>query len=228
MEKEEFYKLGAFCVQRMSLRAQREISLLTINGSPFNDIVLSEIKRTDKGRDFIAACEGKLGTSDFWSILTYCDQPTLDRIITDISCKDSFLDSKEITGHFVLENAAIYYSKNMEATISWFEKTLGWQGVIEARDESGNGTYGLIVPHIKANTPGNRKPYLQLMKGEPSKSVVAFIKVWGLVNLRQKAIDSGWTNLTSIEKQLWGAHLFVMTTCDESLIQFYEPDTLGF
>jgi hypothetical protein len=59
------------------------------------------------------------------------------------------------------------------------------------------------------------------------KSVTGFVKVWGLDNLRQRAIDNGWTELTPIIEQPWGARLFVMTTGDGSLLQFYEPLALG-
>ena len=90
-----------------------------------------------------------------------------------------------------------------------------------------SGRLGLIVPHLKAAVTGNRSPYLQLMKGESIKMVVAFIKVWGLDSLRQKVIDSGWTQVTSVETQPLGARLFAVTTCDGSIIRFYEPDTLG-
>ena len=80
-----------------------------------------------------------MNDADFLNMLTYCDQPTLDRIITDLSHKDSFLAASEISGHFVLENAAVFYTSDMEATMKWFEKTLGWEDTINARDESGQG-----------------------------------------------------------------------------------------
>lgn len=115
----------------------------------------------------------------------------------------------------------------MDATVQWFERVLGWTGVIEARDGSGKGAYGLILPNLPAYSAGNRSPYMQLMRGEPSKSVAGFIKVWGLSGLWQRVIDKGWTEMTPIERQFWGADLFVMTTCDGSLLQFYEPITLG-
>jgi hypothetical protein len=227
MERIEFLKLGAFCVKRMSLKTQKELLFLAENGIPFNDSVLSELHEIDNGKDFVKACGGKLDISGFMDILTYCDQPTIDRIIINDEHKSIFLCSKEIDGYFVRANAAIYYTNDMDATLKWFEKILGWPGVIEARDEAGNGTYGLIEPHKKTYSPDNGSPYLQLMRGEPSKSVAGFIQVWGLNNLRQRAIDNGWIQLTQIKELFWGANLFVMTTCDGSLIQFYEPIAPG-
>ena len=219
--------MGAYCLKCMSLKTQKELQRLTEKGLPFSKSVLAELRETEGGDNFIKACGGKLDISDFMDMLTYCDQSTIDRIIVSDELKSSFLRSKEINGHFVLENAAIYYTNDMDTTLQWFQKVLGWSGKIEARDESGNGTYGLIEPHLKANTLGNRSPYLQLMRGEPAKSVTAFIKIWGLNNLRQRVIDNGWTKLTPIKEQPWGANLFVMTTCDSSLIQFYEPLAVG-
>lgn len=228
MDRIEFMKLGAFCVKRMSLKTQKELLFLAENDIPFTDSVLSELREIDNGKDFVTACGGMLDVSSLMDILTYCDQPTIDRIIVDDEHKSNFLCSKEINGHFVLENAAIYYTNDMDATGQWFEKVLGWSGVIEARDELGNGTYGLIEPHMKSNSLGNRSPYMQLMRGKPSKSITGYIKVWGLSNLRQRAIDNGWTKLTPIKEQFWGANLFVMTTCDGSLLQFYEPIIVGY
>lgn len=227
MERTDFLKMGAFCMKRMSSKAQKELLSLAENGLPFADSVLSELSDIENGTNFAKTCGGKLGISDFMDILTFCDQPVIDRIITDDQHKSAFLRSGEINGYFVLENNAIYYTKDMEATIRWFEKVLGWTGQIEARDEKGNGTYGLIEPQMKANTLRNRSPYLQLMKSEPSKTVVGFIKVWGVKSLRQRALDNGWTQMTPIEKQPWGSELFTMTTCDGSLLWFYEPLVVG-
>lgn len=55
MEKVEQYKLGAFCVQRMSLQAQQELRKLTEKDSFFTDTVLSELNEIERGRDFIKA-----------------------------------------------------------------------------------------------------------------------------------------------------------------------------
>jgi hypothetical protein len=228
MERTDFLKLGAFCVKRMSLKAQKTLLSLAEKESPFSDSVLSELHEINNGKKFIKACSGKLDLSGFMDILTCCDQPTIDRILVKDEYISSFLGSIEIEGHFVIENCAVYFTNDMETTMKWFKKVLGWSGIIEARDKAGNGTYGLIEPHVKANSPGNRSPYMQLMRGEPSKSVTGFIKVWGLINLRQRAIDNGWTELTPIKEQPWGANLFTMTTCDCSLLQFYEPITLGY
>ena len=227
MENVELLKLGAFCLQRMSLRAQTEMLSSAVSSTRFGKLILSELRAMENGEDFLSTCGDSLDLPLFMSILSYCDQPTIDRVITDERYKAEFLRSGEISGHAVIENAAIYYTDDMDATLQWFESVLGWSGVIEARDESGKGAYGLVLPNLQAYAAGKRSPYMQLMLGTPSETVVGFIKVWGLSNLRQRAVEKGWKQLTKIERQPWGADLFIMTTCDGSLLRFYEPVEIG-
>jgi len=106
MERIEFMKLGVFCVKRMSSKTQKELLFLAENRIPFTDSVLSELHEIDNGKDFVTECGCILDISGFMDILTYCDQPTIDRIIVNDEHKSNFLCSKEINGHFVLENAA--------------------------------------------------------------------------------------------------------------------------
>lgn len=42
-------------------------------------------------------------------------------------------------GYFVRENAPVYFTKNMDNTVKWFEDILGWYSNIVERDEQGNG-----------------------------------------------------------------------------------------
>ncbi len=227
MEKVEFLKLGAFCLERMSLKAQKELLRLAENGVSFTGPVLSELNGIEKGYDFVKACGGRLDLTGFMDILIFCGQPAIDRIITDKERKDAFLKSREIEGYFIRENESVYHTLDMDATIRWFKTVLGWPGVIEAKDEAGNGTYGLITPHDNTNAAQTRGLYIQLWRGEPVKSVVGYMGVWGLNNLRQCIIDNGWKQVTPVEKKDWGASAFDMTTCDGSLLRFYEPDQIS-
>jgi predicted enzyme related to lactoylglutathione lyase len=209
------------------LKAQRELLSLAEKGVSFTGPVLSGLNDIEKGYDFVKACSGKLDMPGFMDILTLCDQPTIDRIITEEAYKKAFLESKEIDGYYIRNNSAIYYTLDMEATLEWFNKVLGWPGIIEAKDEAGNGVYGLILPHDKSTIPGNGGPYMEMMRGEPVKPLAAMIQVWGVDSLRQRALDSGWTQVTPVNKTPWGARLFDMTTCDGSLLQFYEPGSIS-
>lgn len=51
-------------------------------------------------------------------------------------------------GYYVKENAAVYFTKNMDDTVKWFEDILGWYSNIVERDEQGNGCYGAVFEMI--------------------------------------------------------------------------------
>ncbi len=227
MERNNFLKLGAHCLQRLSLKTQRELLSLSEAGQPFSENVISELRDIENGLKFLSACTGKLSAADFMDILACCDQPTISRIIADDEHKQRLLGSPVLRGYIILENAAIYYTNDMDNTIRWFEKILGWKGVIDVRDEAGYGAYGYIVPYMDAYVAVNRPPYLQLMRGDIDQPVTAFIKVWGLGGLRQHILDNGWTEVSTIEEAGWGSRLFSLTTCDDCLLRFYEPNRLG-
>lgn len=40
----------------------------------------------------------------------------------------------------------VYYARNIDKTIEWFENTLGWYGTVDARDEKGDAVFVGIVP----------------------------------------------------------------------------------
>ena len=223
MERIELLKLGAYCLMRLSLKAQRELLSLTENGQPFSETVLSELNGIKNGKIFIGACGGGLDLPVFMDVLAFCDRSTVNRIITDDKHKELFLKSGESGGYFINANEAIYHTLDMDGTIAWFKNTLGWEGIIEARDEAGNGTYGLIQPYLKTGALNNLSPYIQMQRGEPLKSIVTFMGVWGLDNLRQRVIDNGWTVVTPVEKAEWGASVFILETGDGSKMIFYEP-----
>ena len=55
MERIDSLKLGAFCIKRMSLQAQKELLSIAEKGLPFTDSVLSELREIENGSDFINA-----------------------------------------------------------------------------------------------------------------------------------------------------------------------------
>ena len=227
METTDFLKLGAWCLERLSLKHQRELLSLAENNSPFSDTVLAGLRDIDRGEEFISESGGSLDIFTFMDILACCDQPSIDRLVNDGRLKRLLLQSEQTGGYLVLDNEAVYYTYDMDNTVHWFNRVLGWPGLVEERDDSGYGLYGLVVPRLDTHVATNRGPYLQLMRGDPTLDTVAFIKVWGLDGLRQRILDHGWIEVTPIEKTGWGARLFALTTCDGSLIRFHEPDELG-
>ena len=52
-EKSEYLKLGAYCLQRMSHKGQKELLLLAEKNQSFTDLVISELREIENGDDFI-------------------------------------------------------------------------------------------------------------------------------------------------------------------------------
>ena len=63
---------------------------------------------------------------------------------------------------------------------------------------------------------------IHLFSGEPQKGVVGFLLVQGLEKLRAYILAHGWTNVTEIASQPWGADEFSVTTVDGGIFRFFE------
>jgi len=69
---------------------------------------------------------------------------------------------------------------------------------------------------------------IHLFKGEPVKGAVGFIMVQGLETLHKMVKYKGWTQITDIELQPWGARECRITTIDGSILRFFETTWTGF
>lgn len=127
-------------------------------------------------------------------------------------------------GYVVRETGAVYYTQDMDSTLKWFQNVLGWYGQIEARDENNEGGYGCVnnIPieiealHIAPFTG------IHLFKGEPLKTVVAFMRVQGVEQLYQFVKKNGWNHISEVEEQPWGGKTCSVTTIDGSILTFFE------
>jgi AraC family transcriptional regulator len=127
-------------------------------------------------------------------------------------------------GYVVKETGAVYYTMDMDRTLSWFKEVLGWYGQIDARDDMGNGTYGCLnnipieleVLHITPFTG------IHMFRGEPHKMVVGFMLVQGLEQLYAFVKRSGWDNIKEIVTEPWGGKSCEVTTIDGSILKFFE------
>ncbi len=63
---------------------------------------------------------------------------------------------------------------------------------------------------------------IHIFNGEPSKGVVGFINIQGLNVFHQFVKDNGWSQITDIYEQSWGAKECSVTTIDGSIIRFFE------
>ncbi len=129
-------------------------------------------------------------------------------------------------GYTVKENGPVYYTKDMDKTVKWFEDVLGWYANIDARNESGTGTYGCATPipgeliNMKIATFNG----IHLFFGEPSKQTVAFMQVEGVNELFNFVRANGWDQITEVVKHHWGGKECDVTTVDGSVMRFFELD----
>lgn len=123
--------------------------------------------------------------------------------------------------YVVLENGPIYYTKDMDRTIEWFENVLGWYGTVDARDENGKALFGGIVPIPNQITEEQKLTYIgySLFDGEPSKRVVGYIVVDDARKVYDYVVKSGWEEYTEVVTQHWGGMEFTVTTIDGGILR---------
>jgi AraC family transcriptional regulator len=135
-----------------------------------------------------------------------------------------FMNDITERGYVVKETGAVYYTQDMDRTIEWFKKTLGWYGQVDSRDEEGGGRYGCVnnIPieieclHIAPFTG------IHLFHGAPEKRMAGFMLVQGLENLYRFVKESGWNQVAPINKEAWGGRTCAVTTVDGSILTFFE------
>jgi len=127
-------------------------------------------------------------------------------------------------GYVIRENAPVYFTRNMEKTIKWFEDVLGWFGAIDARDDKGIPVYGGVAdyPNELANVHLTSFRGFHLFTGEPVKGIVGFLMIEGLDALHKLVKDHGWKQISDIEPQSWGARECRVTTPEGNILRFFE------
>ena len=129
-------------------------------------------------------------------------------------------------GYTVKENQPVYHTQNMDETLKWFKDILGWYGGIDARDESGNGIYGCVLPipgelvHMQITTFNG----MHLFPGEPAKRTSGLILVDCIDKFSAFVKGNGWEEISEITHQPWGARLCSVTTIDGTVLNFFELD----
>ncbi len=127
-------------------------------------------------------------------------------------------------GYYVKENAPVYFTPDMEKTCAWFCDVLGWYGDIVGKDNNGTAQYGCVFDYPGELIVLGLTPFrgIHLFRGEATKGVTGFIMVQGLEKLRNFVLQNGWTQITEIEPQAWGARECRITTIDGSILRFFE------
>jgi len=124
-------------------------------------------------------------------------------------------------GYYVKENAPVYHTPDMEKTSAWFRDVLGWYGGVVVESA---GQYGCVFDYPGELIVSGLTPFrgIHLFTGEPSKGVIGFIHVQGLEQFRKFVLANGWSQITEIEPQHWGANECQVTTIDGSILRFFE------
>ena len=127
-------------------------------------------------------------------------------------------------GYVVRENGPVYFTRDMDKTLKWFEDVLGWYGDIVARDSAGKGEYGCVFDYPSEVAVAHLTPFrgFHLFAGEPIKGVAGFLLVEGLDALYKLVKDNGWEKITDIAQQPWGARECSITTPDGCVLRFFE------
>lgn len=127
-------------------------------------------------------------------------------------------------GYYVKENAAVYFTKNMDDTVKWFEDILGWYSNIVERDEQGRGCYGAVFEMLPEVEKTHMAPFtgFHMFYGEPSKEVISFMQVQGIEKMHEYITAKGWDKITEIVHQPWGGKTCEITTIDGYIIRIFE------
>lgn len=134
------------------------------------------------------------------------------------------MEKFEQRGYVVRETGPVYYTKNMDQTIHWFESVLGWYSEVDERDDAGNGLYGCVYDTPPAFENLHLAPFtgIHLFYGEPKQELVAFLKVSGIEQLYSYVIESGWTEISAVTSEPWGAKTCTIQTIDGCKMRFFE------
>jgi len=126
--------------------------------------------------------------------------------------------------YIIQENGPVYLTKDMNKIVKWFEDILGWYSQIDERDTNGNGLYGCVFslpPEIEV-TQLAAFTGIHMFYGEPTKSLVSFMKIKGIDNLYKYVIQNGYDKITKPLLEPWGAKTMSIITPDENELRFFE------
>lgn len=129
-------------------------------------------------------------------------------------------------GYVVRENGPVYFTKDMDKTLEWFENVLGWYGDVAARNQEGQGEYGCVFDYPGEVAVTHIVPFrgFHLFSGEPVKGVVGFLMIEGLEAFHSLVRKNGWEQITDIYTQPWGARECSVTTVDGCILRFFESE----
>lgn len=127
-------------------------------------------------------------------------------------------------GYFVRENAPVYFTQDMDKTAKWFENTLGWYSNIVERNETGQGTYGVVFDMLPEVELAHLASFtgIHMFCGEPAKTMICFMQVQNIEKMHDYILASGWEQVTDVYLQPWGGKTCTLTTLDGYIIHIFE------
>lgn len=127
-------------------------------------------------------------------------------------------------GYVIKETGPVYYTKDMDKTVKWFEEVLGWYSEIDQRNEDGTGAYGCVYNIPKEIEILHIAPFtgIHLFSGEPKGGMVAFMVVQGIESLYDFVKGNGWWKITDVKLEPWGSKTCNITTPDGYTLGFFQ------
>ncbi len=148
------------------------------------------------------------------------------RITLNLIEKERFAKMSKFSerGYVVRENGPVYFTRDMEKTLKWFEEVLGWFGDVAGRDDKGRPVYGCVFDYPGEVAVAHLTPFrgFHLFMGEPVKGITGFLMIEGLDAFYKLVKDNSWEKITDIEPQPWGARECRVTTIDGCILRFFE------
>ena len=126
-------------------------------------------------------------------------------------------------GYTVGNVGSVYLTSDMGETSKWFEEVLGWYAGVEARDDSGNPTYGCAMPfngelvHLGVTSFNG----IFLLPGETPKCLISMMGIKNIDNLYRHVKKNGWEHITDVITEPWGARVCNITTIDGCTLRFF-------
>ena len=127
-------------------------------------------------------------------------------------------------GYVVKETGPVYFTRDMDSAVQWFQNILGWYSEIDERNEKGEGVYGCVYDLPREIENLHVAPFtgIHMLRGEPKRGVIALVKVQAIEALHAYVTGKGWKDISDVQVQPWGAKLCTVTTPDGYILQFFE------
>ncbi len=136
---------------------------------------------------------------------------------------DEAMNNAEGKGFAVKENVAVYYTKDMDRAVKWFQDVIGWHGKVIDRNEKGEGVYGFVADSPQEQIMSRAKPFqgFHLWYGDPSDKTIALVQVQGIESFHRSVKRNGWDRISGIHPSGASSQTCDITTPDGSTLMVF-------